>query len=255
MKKYQKKKQKVCIGLHVIFVIVKSLKNKAMNKKEINKAGLKRLLITRYSRIIIWVLLSLPAFSLYIKRAADDMLYQNAIPIIAFATPILLAIGCSYKINNKTFVRHRLKYRYLFWILSNFLCCIIMSLLDYYYYGKDYFYEILTIVLFYSSITSPVVFVRTYYSRELDLLDYIYRNYEEHILKYIILIVVGFYVVMFSLMWLSIQFKFDYLLHSSSKNEHWVFISITMIEVVIYYIIYYIYYIYMNNNEDYICYR
>lgn len=226
-----------------------------MSKNEINKTGLKRLFITQYSRIITWVLLSLPALYLYAKRAADDMLYQNAIPIIAFVIPFLLANGYSCKINNKTTVHYRRKYRYLFWILSNILCCAIMSLLDYYYFGKDYFFEIIKVVLFYSLICSPVVFVRTYYSRELDLLDYIYRNYEEHILRYIILIVVGFYVVMFSLMWLSEQFKFNYLFHSSRENEHWIFISITMIEVIIFYVIYFIYYAYKNKKERYIYYR
>ncbi|MQN12492.1 hypothetical protein F7D95_06595 [Prevotella copri] len=226
-----------------------------MSKNEINKTGLKRLFLTQYSRIITWVLLSLPALYLYAKRAADDMLYQNAIPIIAFVIPFLLANGYGYKINNKTTVRYRRKYRYLFWILSNILCCAIMSLLDYYYFGKDYFYEIIKVVLCYSLICSPVVFVRTYYSRELDLLDYIYRNYEEHILRYIVLIVVGFYAVMFTLMWLSEQFNFKYLFHSSRENEHWIFISITMIEVIIYYIIYYIYYAYMNKKKRYIFYR
>lgn len=212
-------------------------------KQRTNKTGIKRFLLCHHVRISTWVLLYMPVLYLWTERCGDNMTYQNMIPIVASAAPFLIGM-CSSK-------THRSRYRYLLWILSNMLCCIIMSLLDYYYFGKDYLNEIMTVALFYPLVCSPVIIARTYYSKELDLLDYFYRKEEPHIIGYVVGIIAGFYIILFSILFLLDHFDTKRIVISSIREDYF-FIIITMIELVLYLIGYFIYIAYKEKKGEYI---
>lgn len=214
------------------------------------KSGIKRFLLNRYIRYMVWALMLVPELYMFFKNGRD-LIYQQAFPIIAILIPFMLSKG----LGSEKHGYHRIKYRYLYWALSNIVCCSMMALLDFYFFGEDYLSEMITISLFYPVVCSPFIVARTYYTKELNLLDYIYRKYDEHFLTFVVSIVVGFYVVTFLVLWISVQLKFNYIFFPSNHNEAWMFILLTMIEAVLYTIIYYIYFCYKKKNQDYIYYR
>lgn len=199
---------------------------------------------------MVWALMLVPELCMFIK-SGRDLFYQHALPIIALAIPLLLSKG----LGSEKYGYHRIKYRYLYWVLSNVVCCIMMALLDYYYFGEDYFEEMIIVSLFYPMVCSPVIIARTYYTKELNLLDYFYKNIEEHFLTFVVSIVLGFYVVMFSILWIGVELKLNCIFFPSNHNEAWTFILLTMIETILYMVIYYIYFIYRKKRQDYIYYR
>lgn len=198
---------------------------------------------------MVWALMLVPVLNMFVKNG-NDLLYQQALPIIALVIPFLLSKG----LGSKKYGYHRIKYRYLYWALSNVVCCIMMALLDYYFFGEDYLSEMITISLFYPVVCSPVIVARTYYTKELNLLDYFYRKYDEHFLTFIISIVLGFYAVMFLVLWLSVQLEFNYIFFPSHHNDAWMLIILTMIEAILYIVIYCIYFIYKKKRQEYIYY-
>lgn len=213
------------------------------------KSGIKRFLLNRYIRYMVWALMLVPELGMFIK-SGRDLFYQHALPIIALIIPCLLSKG----LGSEKYGYHRIKYRYLYWTLSNIVCCTMMALLDYYYFGDDYLGEMITISLFYSVVCSPVIVARTFYTKELNLLDYFYRKYDEHILRFVVCIVLGFYVVMFAVLWLSVQFNFNYIFFPSNHNDPWIFILLTMIEAILYIVIYCICFLYKKKRHEYIYY-
>lgn len=219
------------------------------------KSELKRFLINRFVKYITWALILVPVLYMFMERVnGTNHIYQYAIPIIIFVTPFMLATGKSEKINNKK-ITHRNKYRYFFLFTIYFICTLLNSLLDFYYYDKDYLSYMIFYNCFYIMICAPVVIARTYYSRCLDLLDYIYRNFEEDFIKPIIGIVAGFYVVALGSLFIITCLGLNKVVFSSHIIDGYELIFISIMEFVLFLVGYFLYVLYKKKHNKYIWYR
>ena len=213
------------------------------------KPGFKRFLLNYLVRFVTWALLLVPILFMFFKSEHGDNFYKYAIPIAMFVT-----LGILLPRNNKRGVR-RYKYRYILLLLLYSLYTIIYSLLDYYFYGVDYVSLMIIYDCFYALICSPVIIARTYYSRGLDLLDFMYDGYEENAVKYIIGIVAGFYIVTFGLLFVLSWLGLNKAFFSSHIIDGYEFIVFPTIELIFFLIGYSLYVLYKKKHDDYIYYR
>lgn len=217
------------------------------------KANLRRFLLNRYIAYVTWIMMSLPIVYLFFATAeeTDKPIYQIAIFVSVFAIAVYSSKGETVIINGRKSTK-RNKYRYVILYITIFLACILCSLLDFYFYGKDYFQDIVSVSVFYTLFTLPVAVVRTYYSRCLDLLDAYYHEYEDHFLRFLLISVIGFYMCMFGFIYLIDLIGIKKTLFINNVSF---FIIIPILEFVLFLICYFSYVLYKKSRNEYIYYK
>ena len=217
------------------------------------KANLRRFLLNRYIAYVTWIMMFLPIVILFFDTAVetDKPFYQIAIVVFVFAFAAYLNKGETVNIKGRKSTK-RYKYRYVILSITIFLACILCSLLDFYFYGNDYFQDVVSASIFYTLFTLPVAVVRTYYSRCLDLLDAYYYKHEDHFLVFLIVSVIGFYMCMGGFIYLSDLIGIKKMLFNNNVLS---FIFITVLEFVLFLICYFSYVLYKKSRNKYIYYK
>lgn len=219
------------------------------------KSGVKRFLLNQHIKFATWALMLMPILFMFFASEHGDYFYKYAIPIAMFVALSILANGRTKQIKGGKAIHRRYKYRYVFLLSVNFACTLLYSLLDYYFYDKDYLHQMIVYDCFYAVVCSPVIVVRTYYSRGLDLLDYIYRNYEENIGYHVIGMVAGFYVVLLGSLFIITWLGLNKVIFSSHIIDSYELIVITIIELLLFLVGYFLYVLYKKKHDDYILYK
>lgn len=253
LRRLVKRKQTVCFVHPAIFVTTQ--KKDAMNNEVTIKSGIKRFLLNRYVKYVTYALMLMPVLFMFFKSSSGDYFYKYAIPIAMFVTFYILAIGKNKQTKSGKRIECRLKYRYVIFVSLYFIYTLLYSLLDYYFYDQDYLYMMVVYDCFYALVCSPVIVARTYYTRGLDLLDFMYRGYEDNVIKYILSMVIGFYVVMFGLLFVITSLGLNKDVFSSHVIEGYELIIITAIELLLFLTGYFFYVLYKKKCNDYIYYR
>lgn len=217
------------------------------------KANLRRFLLNRYIAYVTWIMMFLPIVNLFFHMAeeTDKPFYQIAIVVSVFAIAVYSNKGETVIINGRKSTK-RNKYRYVILYITIFLACILCSLLDFYFYGKDYFQDIVSVSVFYTLFTLPVAVVRTYYSRCLDLLDVYYYKYEDHFLRFLLISVIGFYMCMCGFIYLIDLIGIKKMLFINNVS---LLIIIPVLEFVLFLICYFTYVLYKKSQNEYIYYK
>lgn len=217
------------------------------------KANLKRFLLNRYIAYVTWIMMFLPIVFLFSAMAGgtDKPFYQIAIVVFIFALAVYLNNGETVNIKGRKITK-RYKYRYVIFYITVFSACILCSLLDFYFYGKDYFQDMVSVSVFYTLLTLPVAVARTYYSRCLDLLDVYYCKYEDHFIRFLLISVIGFYMCMFGFIYLINLIGIKEMLLNSDALP---FIIIPVLEFVVFLICYFSYVLYKKSRNEYIYYK
>lgn len=217
------------------------------------KANLKRFLINRYVAYVTWAMIFIPIIFLIanIEKKSDGPFYQIAIITFVVGLAFYLSGGKKVVVNDRKSTR-RYKYRYLILTSTIFLACMLCSLLDFYFYGQDYFPDVVSVSSFYTLFTLPVVIIRTYYSRGLDLLDAYYCKHEDHPIAFLFILVIGFYVCMIVSIYLSDLIGIKGMLFNNNALS---FIFITVLEFVLFLICYFSYVLYKKSRNEYLYYK
>ena len=210
------------------------------------KANLKRFLINRYVAYVTWAMMFLPIIFLIanIEKKSDGPFYQIAIIAFVVGLAFYLSGGEKVVVNDRKSTR-RYKYRYLILTATIFLACMLCSLLDFYFYGQDYFRDVVSVSIFYTLFTLPVDIIRTYYSRCLDLLDAYHCKNEDHPIAFLFILVIGFYVCMIVSIYLSDLIGIKEMLFNNNALS---FVIITMIEFALFLTCYFSHLLYKENH-------